>query len=46
LISDCLDALTGSTCISSMDLNSGFWQVSIHPLDKEKTAFSTSHGLY
>jgi hypothetical protein len=24
LISDCLDALTGSTCISSMDLNSGF----------------------
>jgi hypothetical protein len=29
-----------------MDLNSGFWQVSIDPLDKEKTAFSTSLGLY
>jgi hypothetical protein len=46
LISDCLDALTGSKCFSSMDLNSGFWQVSINPLDKEKTAFSTSLGLY
>jgi hypothetical protein len=41
LISDCLDALTGSKCFSSMDLNSGFWQVSIDPLDKEKTAFSS-----
>jgi hypothetical protein len=46
LISDYLDTLTGSICFSSMDLNSGFWQVSIDPLDKEKTAFSTSIGLY
>ena len=46
LISDYLDALTGSKCFSSMDLNSGFWQVSIDPLDKEKTAFSNSIGLY
>ena len=46
LISDYLDALTGSKCFSSMDLNSGFWQVSIDPLNKEKTAFSTSIGLY
>ena len=35
LISDYLDALTGSKCFSSMDLNSGFWQVSIDFLDKE-----------
>ena len=46
LISDWLDAPTGSTCFSSMDSNSGFWQVSIDHLDKEKTAFSTSLGLY
>ena len=46
LISDCLCALTDSKCFSIMDLNSGFWQVSIHPLDKEKTAFSTSLSLY
>jgi hypothetical protein len=45
LISDCLDALTGSKCFSIMDLNSGFWQVSIHPLDKETTVFSTSLSL-
>ena len=46
LISDYLDALTGSKCFISMDLNSGFWQVSIDPLDKEKRTFSTSFGLY
>ena len=46
LISDYLDDLTGSKCFSSMDLNSGFWQVGFDPLDKEKTAFSTSIGLY
>ena len=45
LISDCLDALTVSKCFSSTHLNSGFRQVSIDPLDKEKT-FSSSLGLY
>lgn len=46
LISDLLDALTGSKCFSGMYLNSGFWQVNIDPLDKEKTALSISFGLY
>ena len=30
----------------TMDVNSGFWQVALHPMDKQKTAFSTSLGLY
>ena len=29
-----------------MDLNSGFWQIGRHPDDKDKTAFSTSQGLF
>lgn len=31
---------------SSMDLISGYWQVTLHEEDKEKTAFSVSSGLY
>ena len=27
-------------------LASGYWQVEIHPRDKEKTVFCTSEGLY
>ena len=43
---DCIDALSGAKFFSSMDLNSGYWQVSMKDSDKEKTAFATSMGLY
>ena len=29
-----------------MDLSSGYWQIPLHPDDKEKTAFTTGTGLY
>ena len=45
-VDDCLDSLAGSKWFSSMDLNSGFWQIGMSPDDKEKTAFITSLGLY
>ena len=45
-VDDCLDALSGSKWYSSMDLNSGFWQVGMAPEDREKTAFTTSLGLF
>ena len=31
---------------STMDLRSGYWQVSVEPRDKEKTAFVTPDGLW
>lgn len=45
-VDDSLDALSGSHFFSTMDLSSGYWQVELHPADREKTAFSTGDGLY
>ena len=42
---DTLEALNGATWFSTLDLNSGYWQVEVHPSDGEKTAFSTGKGL-
>ncbi|KAK3106610.1 hypothetical protein FSP39_023509 [Pinctada imbricata] len=45
-VDDCLEALSGAKWFSSMDLNTGFWQIGMADEDKEKTAFLTSMGLY
>jgi hypothetical protein len=42
----CLDALVGSRWYCCMDLMSGYHQVTMHPEDKEKTAFHTDEGLF
>ncbi|UYV72285.1 K02A2.6-like, partial [Cordylochernes scorpioides] len=41
-----LDTLSGSQWFSTLDLKIGYWQVSIHPEDREKTAFTTGNGLW
>ena len=43
---DSIDCLSSSAYFSVMDLSSGYWQVMLHPQDKEKTAFTTGTGLY
>ncbi|UYV75275.1 K02A2.6-like [Cordylochernes scorpioides] len=45
-IDDTLTTLAVSSWFSTLDLKSGYWQVGMHPEDKEKTAFSTGSGLY
>lgn len=45
-IDECLYALSSAKWFGCMDLSSAFWQLSINDSDKEKTAFSTSQGLY
>ena len=41
-----LDALSGSSLFSTLDLTSGYWQVEVAESDKEKTAFSTPQGHF
>ncbi|UYV75151.1 K02A2.6-like [Cordylochernes scorpioides] len=45
-IDEVLDTLHGSKYFSAIDLKSGYWQVEVEEKDKEKTAFTTAHGLY
>jgi hypothetical protein len=45
-INDNLDTLAGGIWFSTLDLKSWYWQVDVHPDDKEKTAFSTGQGLW
>ena len=43
-IDDTLDALGKAKFFTTLDLESGYWQIPMKEEDKEKTAFSTSQG--
>ena len=45
-VDDMLDALGKADYFTVLDLQSGFWQIPLHPEDREKTAFSTARGHY
>lgn len=43
---DLFSTLAGAKWFSTMDLQSGYWQVEMEERDKEKTAFTTGDGLW
>ena len=45
-LDDTLDTLAHLHWFNTLDLISGYWQVEVHPEDREKTAFSTPEGLF
>ena len=45
-IETCLDTLSGTEFMSTLDMASGYWQVEIAEEDRPKTAFITKYGLY
>ena len=40
------ETLSGAGWFSTLDLASGYWQVSVAPEDRPKTAFTTRKGLF
>lgn len=44
-IDDALDCLRGAQFFASIDLRSGYCQICVDDLDKEKTAFVTPDGV-
>ena len=45
-IDDSINALSGSSWFSTLDLASGYWQVEVNEKDQPKTAFTVGSGLY
>ena len=45
LIDDIQSHLSGAVVFSTLDLNSGYWQLPIHPDDRYKTAFTPGPGM-
>ena len=45
-LDDLLDSLNGNQIFSTLDLRSGYWQVSMFPEDRKKTVFIIPDGLF
>ncbi|KAK3083976.1 hypothetical protein FSP39_006179 [Pinctada imbricata] len=45
-IDESLDQLSGAKWLSTLDMNTGYWQVELDDSDKHKSAFVTRQGLY
>ena len=45
-VDESLDQLAGNKWFSSLDMNSGYWQVEVDGSDREKTAFNSRRGLF
>ena len=43
---ECIDSLGEATIFSTLDCNSGYWQVKVADQDKDKTTFTCHSGLY
>lgn len=41
-----IESLGNGKVFSTLDANSGYWQMESDPRDRDKTAFTLNHGLY
>ena len=43
---ECIDSLGDANIFTTLDCNSGYWQIPVRPEDREKTTFTSHEGLY
>jgi hypothetical protein len=46
LILDALDSLGGAKYFSTLDCQSGYWQIEVDPKDRDKTTFTSHYGMF
>jgi Reverse transcriptase (RNA-dependent DNA polymerase) len=45
-LDECVDSLGDAVVFLTLDANSGYWQVSMHPDDRDKTTFTCHFGIF
>jgi Reverse transcriptase (RNA-dependent DNA polymerase) len=45
-LDECIDSLGDAVVFSTLDANSGYWQVSMHPDDRDKTTLTCHVGTF
>jgi Reverse transcriptase (RNA-dependent DNA polymerase) len=45
-LDECIDSLGDAVVFSTLDANSGYWQVSVHPDHRDKTTFTCHVGTF
>ena len=43
---ECIDSLGEATIFTTLDANSGYWQIEMAPEDRDKTTFTCHEGIY
>jgi hypothetical protein len=43
---ECIDSLGDAKIFTTLDCNSGYWQIPVRPEDREKTTVTSHEGLY
>jgi hypothetical protein len=43
---ECLNSLGDASVFSTLDCNSGYWQIPVDPMDMDKTTFTSHEGVY
>ena len=43
---ECIDSLGDAVIFTTLDCNSGYWQIPVHPDDRDKTTFTSHYGIY
>ncbi len=43
---ECIDSLGDATVFTTLECNSGYWQIPVHPDDRNKTTFTSHFGTF
>lgn len=43
---ECIDSLGDAVIFTTLDCNSGYWQIPVQPEDQDKTTFTSHYGTY